>query len=112
MVNGDRLIKTPWREVSAVERFLSIPPEISDSNFYFNRTKGFHCLRDLRPGGAPEAAGGRAGGGGQERCLAKSKGRPHPKVDPDTVSLLRRFYRKHNYKFYDLVGKDFGWPEE
>ena len=97
MVDGDRLIKTPWQELSAVEQFLGLPPEISASNFYFNQTKGFYCLREAS---------------GEEHCLGGKKGRTHPKVDPGTVSLLRRFYAKHNHKFYDMVGKDFGWPEE
>ena len=97
MVDGDCLIKTPWQELSAVEQFLGLPHEISASNFYFNQTKGFYCLLGAR---------------GEERCLDNDKGRPHPKVDPGTVSLLRRFYAKHNHKFYDMVGKDFGWPEE
>jgi hypothetical protein len=35
---------------------------------------------------------------GEERCLAKSKGRPHVPVSQKTLSLLRRFYRDHNFK--------------
>jgi len=97
VVNGDRLIKTPWREVAAVERFLGLAPRVTRDNFYFNTTKGFHCLRP---------------GQGSDRCLAKSKGRPHVNVSAQTVNLLRTFYRPHNLRFYDLVGKDFGWPED
>lgn len=97
VVNGDRLIKTPWREVAGVERFLGLEPRVTRENFYFNTTKGFHCLRP---------------GQGVERCLAKSKGRPHVQVSSKTVRLLRTFYRPHNLRFYDLVGRDFGWPED
>jgi hypothetical protein len=35
---------------------------------------------------------------GEERCLAKSKGRPHVPVSARTLSLLRRYYRDHNFK--------------
>ena len=97
IVNGDRLIKTPWREVSKIENFLGLPHFVKENNFYFNSTKGFHCLR-------PET--------GQARCLAKSKGRPHVNVSANTVKLLRKFYTPHNLKFYSLVGTDFGWPED
>jgi len=97
VVNGDRLIRAPWREVAAVERFLGLDPRVTQENFYFNSTKGFHCLRPGR---------------GQERCLAKSKGRPHVTVAPETIALLRQFYRPYNLRFYDLVGRDFGWPED
>merc|ERR1711953_1581731 len=48
VVNGDRLIKTPWREVAAVEKFLGLEAEVTQENFYFNATKGFHCLRPGR----------------------------------------------------------------
>lgn len=97
VVNGDRLIKTPWREIAAVEKFLGLQAQVTQENFYFNATKGFHCLR---PGRGPE------------RCLAKSKGRPHVNVTRETIATLRAFYRPHNLKFYDLVGRDFGWPED
>ena len=97
IVNGDRLIKTPWREVQKIESFLQLPKLVTEQNFFFNTTKGFHCLR-------PD----------QEtvRCLAKSKGRPHVNVSSSTISLLRQFYLPHNLKFYSLVGTDFGWPED
>jgi len=97
VVNGDRLIKTPWREISKIKKFLGLEAKVTQDNFYFNTTKGFHCLRP---------------GQGLERCLAKSKGRPHVTTSKETITLLRRFYTPHNLKFYDLVGRDFGWPEE
>ena len=87
-----------------VENFLGLDREITPDQFYFNRTKGFHCVR-----GGWGRDGRRAGG---DRCLTKSKGRRHPDVSPQAVSALRRFYVRHNYAFYDLVGRDFGWPEE
>lgn len=97
VVNGDRLIKAPWREISKIETFLGLQARVTQDNFYFNTTKGFHCLRP---------------GQGSERCLAKSKGRPHVQVSKQSVTLLRKFYMPHNLRFYNLVGKDFGWPED
>ena len=94
VINGDRLIKKPWKEVSKVEKFLQLKHEIKKTHFYFNRTKGFHCLK-------------RSG-----RCLAKSKGRQHPNVSSEVIHKLRKFFRPYNYQFYDQVGQDFGWPEE
>ena len=96
VVNGDRLIRKPWHELRRVEAFLRLPHEINRAQFFFNATKGFHCVRHK---------------GKSEHCLAKSKGRPHPAVDPAVTAKLRKFYAKHNYEFYDLVGQDFGWPE-
>ncbi len=98
VVNGDRLIRKPWQELNKVEHFLGLEREITRDLFYFNNTKGFHCVRRRQ--------------GEKERCLTKSKGRQHPDVSREAVSRLRRFYASHNYDFYNLVGHDFGWPEE
>ena len=94
VINGDRLIKKPWQEIRRVESFLELQHEIKKNHFYFNRTKGFHCLK-------------RTG-----RCLAKSKGRQHPNVSTAILHKLRTFFRPYNFLFYDLMGQDFGWPEE
>lgn len=96
VVNGDQLIRKPWRELQKVETFLGLASEIRQDMFFFNATKGFHCIQRH----------------GREKCLTKSKGRPHPKVPETVVRKLRKFYAPHNYKFYNMVGKDFGWPEE
>ena len=96
VVNGDQLIRKPWSELQKVEHFLGLRSEIGKDMFFFNATKGFHCMRRS----------------GKERCLNNSKGRPHPKIPKEDVVKLRKFYAPYNYDFYNTVGKDFGWPEE
>lgn len=96
VVNGDKFIRKPWQELNKVEDFLGLDHEITPDLFYFNATKGFHCVQWRE----------------KEKCLTKSKGRQHPNVSRTAVSSLRKFYAKFNYEFYDAVGKDFGWPEE
>ncbi|KAF6206961.1 hypothetical protein GE061_018198 [Apolygus lucorum] len=96
VVNGDRLIEDPVSELERVESFLGLEHRIGRHNFYFNRTKGFYCLRNDT----------------QDKCLRDSKGRKHPRVDPKVLGKLRRFYVEHNQKFYELVGEDMGWPEK
>ena len=97
VVNGEKLIKKPWHEVRKVEEFLGLNHEITKSHFFFNSTKGFHCLHKKRD---------------EEHCLAKSKGRSHPVISKFLVHKLRTFFRPYNYKFYDLVGQDLGWPDD
>jgi hypothetical protein len=96
VVNGEKLIKKPWHEIRKVEMFLGLKPEITRQNFFFNSTKGFHCIQR----------------NDEEHCLAKSKGRSHPNISSSVVHKLRTFFRPYNYKFYNLVGQDFGWPDE
>jgi hypothetical protein len=39
VANGDRLIRSPWRELEGVELFLNLPHMLSKDSFSFNSTK-------------------------------------------------------------------------
>ncbi|MGH0116995.1 UNVERIFIED_CONTAM: hypothetical protein FKN15_024940 [Acipenser sinensis] len=95
-VSGERLVSHPADEMGRVQDFLGLKGVITDKHFYFNETKGFPCLKK------PE-------GSSRPRCLGKSKGRPHPHIDPEVVQRLQEFYRPFNLKFYQMTGHDFGW---
>jgi len=47
VVDGDNFIQQPWAEQERVEKFLDLPHELSEDNFYFNTTKGFFCGRQV-----------------------------------------------------------------
>ncbi|KAI4875495.1 hypothetical protein NFI96_004996 [Prochilodus magdalenae] len=96
VVDGDALIQEPLEEMRKVENFLDLEPQISAENFYFNRTKGFYCLRDRQ---------------GRERCLHSSKGRMHPQVAPGILQKLRDYFHEPNRKFFKLVGRTFDWNQ-
>ncbi|XP_068123627.1 heparan sulfate glucosamine 3-O-sulfotransferase 1 [Hyperolius riggenbachi] len=93
IVDGDHLIRDPFPEIQKVERFLNLSPQINASNFYFNKTKGFFCLRDS----------------GRERCLHESKGRAHPLIDSFLLDKLKEYFYEPNKKFFELVGRTFDW---
>ncbi|XP_022075866.1 heparan sulfate glucosamine 3-O-sulfotransferase 2-like [Acanthochromis polyacanthus] len=95
-VSGERLITDPAGELARVQDFLGLKRIVTDKHFYFNRTKGFPCLKKPESSGSP-------------RCLGKSKGRTHVQIDRDAIEQLRDFYRPHNVKFYEMVGHDFKW---
>ncbi|CAL8273468.1 unnamed protein product [Lota lota] len=95
-VSGERLITDPAGEMERVQDFLGLKRIITDKHFYFNRTKGFPCLKK------PESSS-------QPRCLGKSKGRLHVQIDQEVIEQLREFYRPFNIKFYETVGHDFRW---
>uniref|UniRef100_A0A2P2ICN7 Heparan sulfate glucosamine 3-O-sulfotransferase 5 n=1 Tax=Hirondellea gigas TaxID=1518452 RepID=A0A2P2ICN7_9CRUS len=96
IVDGDKLIHNPYPEMRKIEKFLNLPPKINAGNFYFNRTKGFYCMRNET----------------HQRCLADSKGRRHPYVDPGIIEALRRYFAPFNEQFYQIVGQNFSWPTE
>nr|XP_056705712.1 heparan sulfate glucosamine 3-O-sulfotransferase 1-like [Euleptes europaea] len=93
IVDGNTLIKDPLPELQKVERFLNLPSRIVSSNFYFNQTKGFYCIRS----------------DGRERCLHESKGRPHPVVNSTVLEQLYSYFREHNAKFYKMINHSFDW---
>ncbi|KAG2462045.1 heparan sulfate glucosamine 3-O-sulfotransferase 1-like [Polypterus senegalus] len=93
IVDGDTLIKDPLPELQKVERFLNLPPRIMSTNFYFNQTKGFYCIRS----------------DGRERCLHESKGRPHPVVNSTVLEQLHAYFKDHNQNFYRMVNRSFNW---
>uniref|UniRef100_A0A673FRZ8 Sulfotransferase n=1 Tax=Sinocyclocheilus rhinocerous TaxID=307959 RepID=A0A673FRZ8_9TELE len=95
-VSGERLITDPAGEMGRVQDFLGLKRIITDKHFYFNRTKGFPCLKK------PESSS-------QPRCLGKSKGRTHVQIDQEVIEQLREFYRPFNVKFFEMVGHDFRW---
>ncbi|XP_060620503.1 heparan sulfate glucosamine 3-O-sulfotransferase 3B1-like [Anolis sagrei] len=95
-VSGERLISDPAGELGRVQDFLGLKRIITDKHFYFNKTKGFPCLK-------------KAEGSSKPHCLGKTKGRTHPSIDQKVVQRLREFYRPFNMKFYQMTGHDFGW---
>ncbi|KAG9279991.1 heparan sulfate glucosamine 3-O-sulfotransferase 2 [Astyanax mexicanus] len=95
-VSGERLITDPAGELGRVQDFLGLKRIITDKHFYFNRTKGFPCLKKPESSSLP-------------RCLGKSKGRTHVQIDQEVIEQLRDFYRPFNIKFYEMVGHDFRW---
>lgn len=96
IVDGARLITDPAGEMAKVQSFLGLKHVITEKHFYFNSTKGFPCLKKPEKSDRPH-------------CLGKTKGRPHPKVDPQILQRLRDFYRPFNQKFYQMTRRDFGW---
>ncbi|RXN02049.1 Heparan sulfate glucosamine 3-O-sulfotransferase 1 [Acipenser ruthenus] len=93
IVDGDTLIRDPLPELQKVEKFLNLRPRIMSSNFYFNQTKGFYCIRSE----------------GRERCLHESKGRPHPMVNSTVLEQLQAYFKDHNQNFYRMVNRSFDW---
>ncbi|XP_015919053.1 heparan sulfate glucosamine 3-O-sulfotransferase 1-like [Parasteatoda tepidariorum] len=96
IVDGDDLIRDPFPEVQRIEEFLGIAHRISKENFFYNKTKGFYCVRNETT----------------EKCLNESKGRRHPIISDQVIHKLRQFYAPYNKMFFRAAGRDFGWPEE
>ncbi|KAK3091160.1 hypothetical protein FSP39_017588 [Pinctada imbricata] len=97
IVDGDNMVRDPVQEIKKVENFLSLEHKIQKDWIVFDRTKGFHCVK-------PDNK--------RYRCLNKTKGRKHPRIDPDVRDILNDFFEPWNQQFFNLTGRTFRWPKE
>ncbi|KAK6990074.1 heparan sulfate glucosamine 3-O-sulfotransferase 1 [Biomphalaria glabrata] len=95
IIDSKMLTKNPVSEMNKVESFLGLKPYLSKDDIYFNESKGFHCMR-LRATG-------------KTRCLGATKGRPHIKVEKETLSTLYAFYNPHNERLKNILGFRMSW---
>lgn len=96
VVASEELVRRPFDVVRKVERFLGLPPVVKRDLFYFDRVKGFYCLKRHWRTGRPQ-------------CLGRDKGRTHPVVSQVALRRLRGFYGPHNDQFFRQTGQNFGW---
>lgn len=94
VVDGDNFINKPWLELSKIEQFLNLTSNINENNFIYEEKKKFFCLN--------ETTG--------LNCLGKNKGRKeHVYLSHYVKKNLNNFFRKWNFLFFDLIGKNFDW---
>ncbi|VDM78593.1 unnamed protein product [Strongylus vulgaris] len=94
IVDGERLVTQPALEISRTERFLGLEPVVKPRNFQVDPIKKFPCIRHLDS---------------SLHCLGKTKGRKHPRVQPEVLHRLKRFYKSENQKFFQMVNRSFAW---
>lgn len=103
ITESDQVVNNPVSVLYELETFLGIRHIINEDYLIFNKTKGFYCLRDksfdprmelvnyFRTKKVPEV-----------KCLGKSKGRPHPEVDPGLYKKLQDYFVNLNLDFFNL----------
>ncbi|ELT88642.1 hypothetical protein CAPTEDRAFT_104042 [Capitella teleta] len=91
VVDGDDFAENnPGTELIRVENFLGVEPLLTEKYFFFNETKGFYCVK-------------------KTGCLHEGKGHEPISVAMKVERMIRDYLRPLNRKFYEMVGKDFGW---
>ena len=94
VIDGDQFVSDPLSELVRVENFLGLRKYLTKQNVVFNEEKGFHCM---------------VSDSGHKKCLSKTKGAPHPDLQPGVEEKLRNYFKKYNERFYEAVQRDFGW---
>ncbi|KAL4228998.1 Heparan sulfate glucosamine 3-O-sulfotransferase 1 [Mactra antiquata] len=83
----------PVKVLQRVEKFLDIKPVITDDFFTYVDEKGFYCLNS-----------------DQIYCYGSDRGRKLMKdLKPETMKILRDYFKPFNTKFFDQIGRDFDW---
>ena len=105
-LSAEKFVANPAEELRKVEKFLGLRHVITKDLFYFSESRGFYCMcfdqrrHETNPGMQVALDG---------RCLAPSKGRTHPPIDPQIMRKLREFFQPHIERLYQMTGIDFGW---
>ena len=85
-----KLFRQPLEEIRRVEQFLDIPKFYSEKNFVFpNSGSRFPCFVTEKD---------------ERFCMGKEKGREHPQLKEETVSLLKNYFKPMIDEFYTLTG--------
>ena len=93
VVDGDTLIENPLPELRKIENFIGKNHHFNETNVYFDKSKGFYCVKKQ----------------GKGNCLGANKGRAHPTVDNKVIQKLKKYLSSFNNNFHHAVGQNFDW---
>ena len=93
VIEANEIRYKPYDVMVRVENFLGIDNVVRRSDFRFNEEKQFYCYMI----------------DGKLTCLGSTKGLEHPTVDPACIEKLKFYFESSNRKFFELIGKDYGW---
>lgn len=109
LIDSEHLIRDPINELYRVETFLGLQHRLGPEKFYYNKTRGYYCMRRTDNATADDDDGIDVESDENVKCLSPSKGRQHPHVDPVVIAKLQQFFRDHNQRFCQMVGRNFTW---
>ncbi|ELU14891.1 hypothetical protein CAPTEDRAFT_97729 [Capitella teleta] len=90
IIDGDNFAKNnPAGPLRKVEEFLGVEPFIKESMFYHDDDKGFYC---------PVESG----------CI-ENKGHSYAYPSQDAIDILRRYFKPHNEKLFEMLGYRYHW---
>ena len=95
IVDGDKFAEDPLSEIVKVERFLGVPPKITEKHLYFDEKKEFYCYIKNK----------------KRRCLPEGKGREHPRISEEVLNMLMEFFASWNERFFKTIGRRFDWSD-
>ena len=100
IIDGQGLVKNPYRELLKVEKFLNLPKRVNETAFLKDKKSKFPCWIGYK---------------GKKECNEKPirKGRKHPATVGGIkilVDKLRKYFIPRNKEFFRLTKTKFNWP--
>ena len=92
------LAKQPLKPLQKLEQFLGVSSYFDEDNVYFNKTRGFYCVKVYNKGVVKAV-----------KCPQSTKGREHPQISDRTFNLLKDYFDPLNEQFFKTIGKEFNW---
>jgi hypothetical protein len=99
IVDGDTFKKNPIRSLHKAETFLDIDHSISKDRLYFNKEKGFYCLK-INSSAKEDL---------EMSCFGSEKGRIHPSINPEVEKALQKYFRPYNEEFMKMTSLKMKW---
>lgn len=112
IVDGDNLAVNPAEEFGRIEGFLNLDRYFTENKFYFNKTKGFYCLKTERMKHIFCTGGGKVRFDKSiETTILENR---YTKMSNTSkvasiVSKLRKFFKPHNLIFFNITGNTYNW---
>lgn len=94
VIDGDNFHNNVVYELNRAEKFLNLSSYISKDMFLYNTQRNIYCIKSKC---------------GNELCLPRGKGRPHPNIDTKVFRKLRKYFEPLNSAFSKLAGQLFNW---
>lgn len=92
-LDGDELKRTPNVTMFKVQKFLQLPTLIDYGDVLrYDTKKRFYCIVKKMPG-LNET----------KKCLGSGKGRKYKRIDNKSRSYLRKYYKRFNIEFKQLL---------
>ena len=102
IIDSEEFKRDPFKTLYDIETFLKIEHVIKPEYFTFIKDKGFHCVRSVRNSSVAACYDRRRG---RKEINVKTS----DSVTNSTRQKLRDFFKPHNERFFETVGKKFDW---
>ena len=93
-IDGDLFRTNPLPALQETIEYAKLEPFFTERNLYFNKTKGFFCMRTSD---------------NYIKCMGDNKGRSHPSVSDDVTDQMRKFYDPYNRELFRMLDRTFTW---